>query len=46
MQIKDHDIFKAFEGLQEEVMPKTIDYLAKFVCWGYINRAKHPTLLL
>ena len=25
-------------------MPKTIDHLVKFVCMGYINRAKLPNL--
>ena len=44
LQIKEQDIFKAFESLQEDVMPKTIGHLAKFVCWGYINGAKHPNL--
>ena len=33
LQIKDQDIVKAFESLQEEVMLETIDYLAKFVCY-------------
>lgn len=28
LQIKDQVILKAFEGLQEEVIPKTIDHLA------------------
>ena len=36
--------FKLKASLQEDVMPKTIYHLAKFVCWGYINRAKHPNL--
>ena len=39
------DDAKEFESLQEEGMLKTIDYLAKFVCWHYINRAKHPNLI-
>ena len=44
LQIKYQNIFKTFESLPDEIMPKTIEYLAKFVCWGYINRAKHPNL--
>ena len=34
----------SIEGLQGEVMLKTIDHLAKFISWGYINRVKHPNL--
>ena len=44
LQIKYQDVFKAFESLHEKVMPKTIDHLANFVCWGSINTAKHPNL--
>ena len=44
LQTKDQDIFKTFESLQQEVMPKTIHYLAKFIFWGYINRPKHQNL--
>ena len=44
LQIKDQDYFKVFESLQEDVMPKTIEHFTKFVCWDYINRAKHPNL--
>ena len=42
-QIKDQDVFKAFESLQEEIIPKIIDHLAKFVCWVYINRFNTQT---
>ena len=42
LQIKDQDIFKAFERLQEEFMLKTIDHLAEFIALGYISRAKYP----
>ena len=44
LQTKDQDIFKTFESLQQEFMPKTIHYLAKFTFWGYINRPKHQNL--
>lgn len=45
LQIKDQVIFNVFESLQEEVMPKTVDDLAKFVCWDCINKAKRLNLI-
>ena len=43
LQLNDQDIFKAFESLQEEVMPKIIDDLPKFNGWYYITRANTKT---